>query len=91
MSKKPTIKPTQKPVDANKMKIGQIDSTHLTVMFTKGDAHKFLFALVDKHLFSTNCLEHIINLIHRCNRTQMLIRKFLLICFGGISPFGTIC
>ena len=70
MNRKPTVKPTQKPCDVNKIKIGQIDSTHLAVMFTKGDAHRFLFALVDKHLFSTDCLEHIINLIHRCKQNS---------------------
>ncbi|XP_042755595.1 probable disease resistance protein At4g27220 [Lactuca sativa] len=40
MNRKLTVKPTQKPCDENKMKIGQIDSTHLVVMFTKGDAHR---------------------------------------------------
>ncbi|KAL7589472.1 hypothetical protein Lser_V15G37512 [Lactuca serriola] len=66
MNKKPTVKTTPKPGDVNKMKMGQIDSTNLTVMFTKGEAHRFLFALGDKHLFSTDYLEHIINIIHRC-------------------------
>ena len=66
MNKKPTMKPTTKPGDVNKMKMGQIDSTHLTVMFTKGEANKFLFALVDKHMFSTDCLEYIISIIQRC-------------------------
>ena len=75
MNKKPTVKTTPKPGDVNKMKMGQIDSTYLTVMFTKGEAHRFLFSLVDKHLFSTDCLEHIINIIHRCKKNLEADKK----------------
>ena len=66
LRKKPTVKPTTKPGDVNKMTLGQIDPAHLTMMFTRAKGQRFLFALVDKHLFSTDCLEHIINIIHRC-------------------------
>ena len=75
MNKKPSVKPTSKPGDVHKMKLGQIDSTNLTVMFTKGERNKFLFALVDKHLFSTDCLEHIINIIHRCKQNSAADKK----------------
>ena len=75
MNKKPTVKPTPKPGDVNKMKMGQIDSTHLIVTFTKGEAHRFLFALVDKHLFSTDFLEHIINIIRRCKQNSKADQK----------------
>ncbi|CAH1413516.1 unnamed protein product [Lactuca virosa] len=75
LNRKPTVKPTAKPGDVNKMKMGQIDSTHLTVMFIKGQANRFLFALVDKHLFSTDCLEHIINIIHRCKQNTEADKK----------------
>ncbi|XP_052622628.1 zinc finger BED domain-containing protein RICESLEEPER 2-like [Lactuca sativa] len=40
MNKKPTVKTTQKLGDVNQMMIGQIDSKHLTVMFTKGEANR---------------------------------------------------
>ena len=66
LRKKLMVKPTTKPGDVNKMSLGQIDSAHLTVMFTRAKGERFLFALVDKHLFSIDCLEHILNLIHRC-------------------------
>ena len=75
MNKKPTVKPTPKPGDVNNMKMGQIDSTHLTVMFTRGEVNRFLFALADKHLFSTDCLEHIINIIHRCKQNSEAEKK----------------
>ncbi|KAL7612051.1 hypothetical protein Lser_V15G04885 [Lactuca serriola] len=75
MNKKPTVKPTSKTGDVHKMKLGQIDSSNLTVMFTRGDKHKFLFALVDKHLFSIECLEHIINIIHRCKQNSTAYKK----------------
>ena len=75
MNKKPSVKPTSKPGDVDQIKLGQIDSTNLIVMFTKGERHKFLFALVDKHLFSTDCLEHIINIIHRCKQNSAADKK----------------
>ena len=75
MNKKPTVKPTPKPGDVNMMKLGQIDSANLTVMFTKREGLKFLFALADKHLFSTDCLEHIINIIHRCKQNSAADKK----------------
>ncbi|KAL7589608.1 hypothetical protein Lser_V15G41254 [Lactuca serriola] len=78
MNKKPSVKPTSKHGDVNKMKLGQIDSTNLTVMFTKGERHMFMFALVDKHLFSTDCLEHIINIIHRCNQNSVAEKKYFI-------------
>ena len=65
MNKKPTVKPTLKPGDVNKMKLGQADSTHLIVMYRRDGANRFLFSLVDKHMFSTDCLEHVINIIHQ--------------------------
>ena len=76
MKKEPTVKPTPKPGDVNRMKLGQINATHLTVMFTKGEGHRFLLALVDKRLFSTGCLEHIINIIHRCKQNSESDKKF---------------
>ncbi|KAL7587931.1 hypothetical protein Lser_V15G41169 [Lactuca serriola] len=75
LRKKPTVKPTAKPGDVNKMTLGQIDSTHLTVMFTSFKGENFLFALVDKHLFSTDYLEHIINIIHRCKANSESDKK----------------
>ena len=80
------------------MTLSQIDSAHLTVMFTRAKGERFLFALVDKDLFSTDCLEHIINSIHRCkansesdkkNFTDMLrwyitFRQILLAIIPGV-------
>ena len=61
---KPTVKPIGKPSCLNKMKMGKIDQKHLTIMFTRGEGEKFLFALADKHLFSTSCLEDVLDIIH---------------------------
>ena len=75
MRKKPTAKPTVKPGDVNKMTLGQIDPAHLTVMFTRAKGQRFVFALVDKHLFSTDCLKHIIDIIHRCKANSETDKK----------------
>ncbi|KAL7602796.1 hypothetical protein Lser_V15G20306 [Lactuca serriola] len=75
LRKKPTVKPIAKPGDVNKMTPGQIDSAHLTVMFTRAKGENFLFALVDKHVFSIDCLEHIINIIHRCKANSESDKK----------------
>ncbi|KAL7594713.1 hypothetical protein Lser_V15G29516 [Lactuca serriola] len=72
---KPTVKPTVKPGDINKMTLGQIDPAHLTVTFTRAKGERILFALVDKHLFSTDCLEHVLNLIHRCKKNSNSEKK----------------
>ena len=75
MNRKSAVKTMPKPGDVNMMKLGQIDSANLTVMFTKGGGLKFLFALVDKHLFSTDCLEHIISIIHGCKQNSAADKK----------------
>lgn len=61
----PTVKPIGKASDVNKMRMGQIDTEQWTMMFTKGadPPLKCMFALPDKHLFSTICLEHILDII----------------------------
>ena len=33
------------------------------------------FALIDKHLFSTTCLEHILEIIHMCNQNNEADKK----------------
>nr|KAJ0227884.1 hypothetical protein LSAT_V11C100043130 [Lactuca sativa] len=66
LRKKPTVKPIGKTSDANRIHMGKIDSKHNIVMFTRGKDQRFVFALDDKHLFSTTCLENIIDIIHRC-------------------------
>ena len=52
--------------DVNEMCMGQIDTEYWTVMFTKGSNPllKWRFDLPDKHLFSTICLEHILDIIN---------------------------
>ena len=75
MRKRPTVKPTGKPGDVNKMKLGQIDSANLTVMFTRAEGERCWFALVDKHLFSTTCLEHILDIIHCCKQNKESDKK----------------
>ena len=46
-----------------------------TVMFIRGEGQKCLFAFVDKHLFSTACLEHILEIIQRCNQNTAADKK----------------
>ena len=47
---------------------GKIDPQFHTVLFTRGEGPKCLFALADKHFFSTTCLEHILEIIYKCDQ-----------------------
>lgn len=73
----PTVKPIGKASDVNKMHMGQIDTEQWTMMFTKRADHplKCMFALPDKHLFSTICLEHILDIINRCKSNDVASKK----------------
>lgn len=68
LRRKPTVKPISKASDLNNMSMGQIDTKHWTVMFTIGSNPplKCMFALPDKHMFSTVCIEHILDIINKC-------------------------
>ena len=77
LRKKPTIKPIGKTGDVNRMWLGKIDSQYHIVMFSRGAGQKFVFALDDKHLFSTSCLEHIVDIIHMCKQnTECDMKNF---------------
>ena len=54
---------------------GKIDTKHHTVMFIRGECQNCMFALVDKHLFSTSFLEHILEIIQRCNQNSAADKK----------------
>ncbi|KAL7582299.1 hypothetical protein Lser_V15G44719 [Lactuca serriola] len=64
--KKPKISPVGSASDLNQMKMGKIDPRRNSVMFTRAEGQKCLFALADKHLYTTACLEHVLGIIHRC-------------------------
>ncbi|KAL7583303.1 hypothetical protein Lser_V15G46003 [Lactuca serriola] len=66
--KKPTISPVGSASDLNMMQMGKIDPKRNFVMFTRNEGQKCLFALADKHLYTTTCLEHILGIIHRCKQ-----------------------
>ncbi|KAL7608565.1 hypothetical protein Lser_V15G10047 [Lactuca serriola] len=70
LRKKQIVKNIGKPSDLNKMKLGKIDPVHHTVMFTISEGERFLFVLVDKHLLSTSCLEHVLDITHRCKQNS---------------------
>ena len=53
LKRKPTVVPIGSSSDINKMKMGKIDPKLNSVMFTSDDGQKCLFALIDKHLFTT--------------------------------------
>ncbi|KAL7595028.1 hypothetical protein Lser_V15G29179 [Lactuca serriola] len=68
LKKKPTISPVGSASDLNQMQMGKIDSRRNLVMFTRNEGQKCLFALADKHLYTTSCLEHVLGIIHRCKQ-----------------------
>ena len=73
--KRTTIKMTGRAGDVNIMVKGKIDSKYHTVMFIRSEGKKCLFALIDKHLFSTACLEHILEIIQRCDQNIAADKK----------------
>ena len=54
---------------------GKIDPKFHIVMFMRSEGQKCLFALIHKHLFSTSYLEHILEIIHRCNQKNEADKK----------------
>ncbi|KAL7589944.1 hypothetical protein Lser_V15G41034 [Lactuca serriola] len=64
--KKPKIAPVGSASDLNQMKMGKIDPRRNSVMFTRAEGQKCLFALADKHLYTTTCLEHVLSIVRRC-------------------------
>nr|KAJ0224063.1 hypothetical protein LSAT_V11C200061910 [Lactuca sativa] len=76
--KRTTIKTMGRAGNVNTMVKGKIDSKYQTVMFIRGEGQKCLFALVDKYLFSTSCLEHILEIIQRCDQNSAAEKKSLI-------------
>ena len=68
--KKPKVKPVGSASDLNQMQMGKIDSRRNSVMFTRAEGQKCLFALADKHLYTTACLEHVLSIIKRCKENS---------------------
>ena len=71
MKRKPTVNPIEKTSDMSEISLGKIDTAHLTMIFQRGTDvpgvfQKCLFSLPDKHLFSTSCLEHVLEIINNC-------------------------
>lgn len=73
--KRTTIKTMGKADNVKTMVKGKIDSKYHTVMFVRGEGQKCLFAVVDKHLFSTACLEHILEIIQRYDQNTATDKK----------------
>ena len=74
--KKPTISPVGSASDLNMMQMGKIDPKRNFVMFTRNEGQKCLFALADKHLYTTACLEHVLGIIHRCKQNSADDKKY---------------
>ena len=64
-----------RPGNVNTMVKGKIDSKYHTVMLIRGEGQKCMFALVDKHLFSMSCLDHILEIIQRCDQNSAANKK----------------
>ncbi|KAL7615495.1 hypothetical protein Lser_V15G04566 [Lactuca serriola] len=74
--KKPTISPVGSASDLNMMQMGKIDPKRNSVMFTRNEGQKCLFALAYKHLYTTTCLEHVLGIIHRCKQNTADDKKY---------------
>ena len=56
--------------------MGKIDPKRNSVMFTRNEGQKCLFALEDEHLYTTACLEHVLGIIHRCKQNSADDKKY---------------
>ena len=74
--KNPTISPVVFASDLNMMQMGKIDPKRNSVMVTRNEGQKCLFALADKHLYTTACLEHVLGIIHRCKQNTTDDKKY---------------
>ena len=74
--KKPTISPVGSASDLNMMQMGRIDPKRNSIMFTRNEGQKCPFALADKHLYTTACLEHVLGIIHRCKQNSTDDKKY---------------
>ena len=45
-------------------------------MFTRNEGQKCLFALADKHLYTTSCLEYVLGIINRCKQNSEDDKKY---------------
>nr|KAJ0213192.1 hypothetical protein LSAT_V11C400185240 [Lactuca sativa] len=83
-----TMTPIGRTGNVNAMIMGKIDPKFHTVMFIRGEGQKCMLALIDKHLFSTAGLEHIVEIIYRCNQNSEANNKLSPIYFVGTFSFG---
>ncbi|KAL7609410.1 hypothetical protein Lser_V15G12206 [Lactuca serriola] len=74
--KKPTISLVGSASDLNMMQMGKINLKRNSVMFTKNEGQKCLFALADKHLYTIACLEHVLGIIRRCKQNSADDKKY---------------
>ena len=74
--KKPTICPVGSASDLNMMQMGRIDPKRNSVMFTRNEGQKCMFALADKHLYTTACLEHVLGIINRYKQNSADDKKY---------------
>lgn len=73
--KRPTVKLIGKEGDTKLMVKGKIDPQSHTILFLRAEGERWLFALVDKHLFTTACLEHILELVYGCDQNSEADKK----------------
>ena len=67
LRKKPTVLPMEALNDINKMRQGKMEKDNWSVTFQKSsrdgtNVHRCLFCLPDKHLYSTSCLNYVLEI-----------------------------
>lgn len=83
LRKKPVIQPKEDPKDLSKMKLGKIWKDNLSVSFQRREGvkvQKCSFSLPDKHLYSTSCLNYILEMIEACKANDASDKK----CFSDL-------
>ncbi|CAI9285120.1 unnamed protein product [Lactuca saligna] len=78
--KKPTVQPKEALNNVTKIKFGRIQKDNWSVTFQESDkdgtnVQKCLFSLLDKHLYSTSCLNYIVGIIEQCKTNVVADKK----------------
>ncbi|CAI9287320.1 unnamed protein product [Lactuca saligna] len=79
--KKHVLKSESEPKDLDKMKLGRIGKDNWSVAFQKSEGKKVQkcsFFLLDKHLYSTSCLNYILELTEACKENEDSDKKCFL-------------
>ncbi|CAI9303701.1 unnamed protein product [Lactuca saligna] len=86
LRKKPIVKPKEASYDVSKVKLGRIHKDNWSMIFQQSardgsNTQRCFFSLSNKHLYSTSCLNYILELIGQCKANDVASKK----CFADMT------